>query len=55
VPVSFSLATLLSGDAVLPQARNADIYLDALAVSSRRAFLRDERLSLGSHRLMSNH
>jgi cation:H+ antiporter len=31
LPVLFLLATLLSGNAVLPQARNSDVYLTALA------------------------
>jgi cation:H+ antiporter len=32
LPVLFLLATLLSGEAVLPQAQNSDIYLTALAM-----------------------
>ena len=32
LPVLFLLATLISGDAVLPQARNSDVYLTALGI-----------------------
>ena len=32
LPVLFLVATLISGDAVLPQARSSDVYLTALGV-----------------------
>lgn len=32
LPVLFMLATIISGESVLPQANNTDIYLTALAI-----------------------